>query len=66
MSPIYPLGKIKRKRPFVVSLSNHEWPFDRLMKQLAIQLGHQEAVAKSLVIRANGFWVDGQFEARVS
>jgi len=29
-------------------------PFDKLMKQLAIRLGYQKTIAKSLVIRANG------------
>ena len=30
MSPDYPIGEMWCKSPFVVSLSNHERPFDRL------------------------------------
>ncbi len=43
--------------PFVVSLSNHERSFDKLVKLLAIRLSPQ--AGKSLVIRANGFRING-------
>jgi len=65
-NPDCPLEKLGAKKPFVVSLSNHEWPFDKLVKQLSIRLSWQKTPAKSLVIRANGFGANELFGFLIS